>query len=153
MPVIRKTRLTTEKDCQATDVRCIMRSMNGNVDPDEPSYEELYAELMEEARTLLAAGEFTEAFAQALTACLIKPLDPAASGLMEEAGRKPESDVADTVDAVLAARREAIGLLVPGHPLSTPATLLPQQNPAVDMAGLVNEWKEAIRQAMEREAN
>ena len=54
---------------------------------------------------------------------------------------------------MLAARRETISLLVPGHRLSSTATLLPQQSPARDMAGWVDAWKEAIRLARDREAN
>jgi len=64
-----------------------------------------------------------------------------------------EPGLAAIADAVLAARREAISLLVPGHRLSSSATLLPQQSPAGDMAGWVDAWKEAIRLARERRAN
>ena len=83
-------------------------------------------------------------------ACLIEPLDPASSGLMEEAGKQAEPGLAAIADAVLAARREAISLLVRGHRLSSSATLLPQQSPAGDMSGWVDAWKEAIRLARER---
>jgi hypothetical protein len=147
--VPRKTRLTTEKDCQVGAKRCIVPGMHGYADPDEPTY----GELMEEARTMLAAGEFSAAFSQAWQACLIEPLDPASSGIMEEAGKQAEPGLAAIADAVLAARREAISLLVPGHRLSSSSTLLPQQSPAGDMAGWVDAWKEAIRLARERGGN
>ena len=75
MRVLRKTRLTTEKDCQASAGRCNIRGMNGYADPDEPTYDEL----MEEARTMLAAGEFSAAFSQAWHASLIEPFDPVSS--------------------------------------------------------------------------
>ena len=149
MRVLRKTRLTTEKGCQATNGRCIMHRMHGYADPDEPTY----GELMEEARTLLAAGEFSAALSQEWHAYLIEPLDPASSGLMEEAGKQDEAGLAAIADAVLAAKREAISLLVPGHRLNSSATLIPEQSPAGEMAGWVGAWKDAIRVARERKAN
>jgi hypothetical protein len=108
---------------------------------------------MEGALLLLAVGDLSDAFSQSWQACLIEPLVPASSGLMEEAGKQAEPGIAAIADAVLAARREAISLLVPGHRLSSSATLFPQQSPAGDIAGWVDAWKEAIRLAMERGAN
>jgi len=57
--------------------------MHDYADPDEPTY----AELVEEARALLTASDMSGAFSQAWQACLIEPLDPASSGLIEEAAK------------------------------------------------------------------
>jgi hypothetical protein len=128
---------------------CIITLMHGYADPDEPTYDEL----MQEARTLLAAGEFSAAFSHAWQACLIEPLDPASAALMEESGKKAEAGFAVIAEAVLAARQEAISLLVPGQRISSAASLRPQQTAVGDMAGWVDAWKDAIRLAREREAN
>jgi hypothetical protein len=117
--------------------------------PDEPTY----AELLEEARALLAAGDMSGAFSQAWQACLIEPLDQVSSGLMEEAAKRAEPGLATIARAVLAARQDAISLLVPGQRISSTATLLPESGPAGDMAAWVESWKEAIRLARERGAN
>jgi hypothetical protein len=123
--------------------------MHDYADPDEPTY----AELVEEARALLAAGDMSGAFSQAWQACLIEPLDNVSSGLMEDAGKRAEPGLAAVADAVLAARREAISQLVPGQRLSSTATLLQESGPAGDMAAWVESWKEAIRLAKQREGN
>jgi hypothetical protein len=123
--------------------------MHGFPDPDEL----IYGELMEEALLLLAAGDMSGAFSQAWQACLIELLVSTSSGLMEEARKQAEPGLAAITDAVLAARREAISLLVPPHRLSFAATFLPQQSPTGDVAGWVDAWKEAIRLARERGAN
>ena len=128
---------------------CIIQNMHGYADPDEPTYEEL----MQDARTLLASGEFSAAFSHAWQACLIEPLDPASAALMEEAGKKAEPGFAAIAEAVLAARQEAINLLVPGQRISSSATLSPQQTAVGEMAGWVDAWKDAIRLARERKAN
>jgi len=128
---------------------CIIGIMHGYADPDEPTYDEL----MQEARTLLTAGEFSVAFSHAWQACLIEPLDPASAALMEEAGKKAEPGFAAIAEAVLAARLEAISLLVPGQRIASPATLLPPQTAVGDMASWVDAWKDAIRLARERNAN
>ena len=123
--------------------------MHDYADPDEPTY----AELVEEARALLAAGDMSGAFSQAWQACLIEPLDPVSSGLMEEAAKPAEPGLATIARAVLAARQDAISLLVPGQRLSSTATLFPESGPAGDMAAWVESWKEAIRLARQRGAN
>ena len=128
---------------------CIIRRMHGYADPDEPTYEEL----MQEARSLLEAGEFSVAFSHAWQACLIEPLDPASAALMEEAGKKAEPGFAAIADAVLAARQEAISLLVPGQRISSSAALRPPLTAVGDMAGWVDSWKDAIRLARERREN
>jgi hypothetical protein len=46
-----------------------------------------------------------------------------------------------------------MSLLVPGHRLSSTATLLPESGQAGDMAAWVESWKEAIRLARQREGN
>lgn len=128
---------------------CIIQPMHGYADPDEPTYEEL----MQDARSLLAAGQFSAAFSHAWQACLIEPLDPASAALMEESGKKAEQGIAAIAEAVLAAREEAISLLVPGHRISSSASLRPQQTAVGDIAGWVDAWKDAIRLARERNAN
>jgi hypothetical protein len=72
---------------------------------------------------------------------------------MEETGKKAEPGFAAIAAAVLAARQEAISLLVPGQRISSSATLSPQQTAVGEMAGWVDAWKDAIRLARERKAN
>jgi hypothetical protein len=146
---LRIMRRITEIDCVGREVSGRFRGMHDYADPDEPTH----AELVEEAKALLAAGDMSGAFSQAWQACLIEPLDQVSSGLMEEAAKQAEPGLATIARAVLAARQDAISLLVPGHRLSCTATLLPESGPAGNMAEWVESWKEAIRLARERRAN
>jgi hypothetical protein len=61
--------------------------MHDYADPDEPTH----AELVEEARALLAAGHMFGAFSQAWQTCPMDPLDEVSSGLTEEAAKQPPS--------------------------------------------------------------
>jgi hypothetical protein len=120
--------------------------MHDYADPDEPTY----ADLVEEARALLAAGDMSGAFSQAWQACLIEPLGQVSSGLMQEAAKQADPGLATIARAVLGARQDAISLLMPGQRLSSTATLPPESGPTGDMAAWVESWKEAIRLARDR---
>jgi hypothetical protein len=146
---LRIMRGITEIDCVGREVSGRFRGMHDYADPDEPTY----AELVEGARALLAAGDMSGAFSQAWQACLIEPLDPVSSRLMEQAAKQAEPGLATIARAVLAARQDAISLLVPGQRLSSTATLLPESGQAGDMAAWVESWKEAIRLARKRDGN
>ena len=150
MRAIRKTRLTTEKDCQVGNRWCII-SPACTTTPTQTNRPT--QSFWRKPERLWPPGDMSGAFSQAWQACLIEPLDQVSSGLMEEAAKRAEPGLATIARAVLAARQDAISLLVPGQRISSTATLLPESGPAGDMAAWVESWKEAIRLARQREGN